>query len=145
MKARYILLVLTLMLGGCATTPVAVKDAKPISADRLLAYQTGSADKTATLTVIRDEGSIGSACYYGFWINKQLAARVDVAEVAKFYVEPGELLLRIGRDPQGNGLCGVDLENWTQRETIMKAGMNKTFRMTIDANGKLDLMRADAD
>ena len=72
-------------------------------------------------------------------------ARVDVAEFANFYVEPGELLLRIGRDPEGGGLCGVDQENWTQRETIMKSGDKKTFRMSIDVNGKLDIMRADLD
>lgn len=133
------------VLCGCATTPVSINDAKQVPADRLLAFQTADAAKTATLTVVRDEGFLGSGCYYGLWINKTLAARVDVAEYAKFYVEPGETLLRIGRDPQGNGLCAVDQDNWTQRETIMKAGDPKTFRMSIDVNGKLDISRADTD
>jgi hypothetical protein len=57
------------VLCGCATTPVSVKDAKQITKDRLLAFQTTGADKTATLTVIRDEGILGSGGYYGLWIN----------------------------------------------------------------------------
>jgi hypothetical protein len=131
------------VLCGCATTPVSVRDAKQITKDRLLAFQTTGADKTATLTVIRDEGILGSGCYYGLWINQTLAARVDVAEIATFFVEPGEILLRIGRDPLGKGLCGLEQDNWTQRETIMKPGDQKAFRMTIDENGKLDIFRTD--
>ena len=145
MKIFLLLGVVLTILSGCATTPVSINDAKQVPADRLLAFQTAGADKTAILTVIRDEGFLGSGCYYGLWINKTLAARVDVAEYAKFYVEPGETLLRIGRDPQGKGLCAVDQDNWTQRETILKAGVPKTFRMSIDVNGKVDISRADTD
>ena len=141
---KYLPLVL-LLLSGCATTPVSINDAKQTPSDRVLAFQTQDANKTAVLIVIRDEGFIGSACYYGLWINQKLAARVDVAEYSKFYVEPGEILLRIGRDPEGKGLCGVDQDNWTQRETILRPGDQKTFRMTIDANAKLDIIRSDID
>jgi predicted component of type VI protein secretion system len=145
MKKVLLVGVVLSVLCGCATTPVSIKDAKQMPKDRLLAFQTKDANKTATLTVIRDEGFLGSGCYYGLWINQTLAARVDVAEFAKFYVEPGEILLRIGRDPQGQGLCGIDQDNWTQRETIMKPGDQKTFRMTIDENAKLDIFRSDID
>lgn len=94
--------------------------------DRVLALQLATGDKTATLTVVRDEGFIGSGCYYAVHIDRVLVARLDVAEFARFYVEPGEIVLRAGRDPQGVGLCGLDLDNWTQRETILNQA-NKSF------------------
>ena len=136
-------LLLVFLLGGCATTPVPISAAKQAAADRVLAFQTVTDNKTGTLTVIRDEGFIGSACYYAVHINGVLAARLDVAEFARFYVEPGEILLRAGRDPQGGGLCGVALDNWTQRETFLKPGEQKAFRLSIDSNGKLDIQRSD--
>ncbi len=138
-----IILVLFMFLAGCATTPVHINDAKLAPSDRVLAFQSEAPNKSS-LTVIRDEGFIGSACYYGLWINNVLAARLDVAEYAKFYLEPGEILLKISRDPQGSGLCGVEQSNWTQRETLMKPGEKKIFRMSIDANGKLDISRSDS-
>ena len=106
---------LALVVSGCATTPVPISKAKQAPADRVLAFQMTGGDKTATLTVIRDEGFIAIACYYAVHINQVLAARLDVAEFARFYVEPGEILLRAGRDPQGKGSCVVDLlDNWAQ-------------------------------
>lgn len=111
--------------------------------DRVLAFQTPSGEKTATLTVVRDEGIVGSACYCAVYINQVLAARLDVGEFARFYVEPGEVLLRVGWDPQGKGLCGLSADNWTQRETFLKSGEKKSFRLSIDQNAKLDIHRSD--
>lgn len=136
-------LLLALLLGGCATTPVPMSAAKQAPPDRVLAFQITGGDKTATVTVIRDEGYIGSGCFYAVHIDKVLAARLDVAEYARFYVQPGEIVLRVGRDPQGAGLCGVQLDNWTQRETLLKPGEQKFFRLSIDTNGKLDIQRTD--
>ena len=136
-------LLLALLVSGCATTPVSMSAAKQVPTDRLLAFQVATGDKTATVTVIRDEGFIGSGCYYAVHINGVIAARLDVAEFARFYVEPGEILFRAGRDPQGAGLCDVQLDNWTQRETLLKPGEQKYFRLSIDANGKLDIQRTD--
>lgn len=143
MRKTWSLLLLALLVSGCATTPVPISAAKQAPTDRVLAFQIAAGDKTATVTVIRDEGFIGSACYYAVHINRVLAARLDVAEFARFYVEPGEILLRAGRDPEGGGLCGVDLDNWTQREAFLKPGEQKSFRLSIDLNGKLDIHRAD--
>lgn len=136
-------LLLALLVSGCATTPVPMSAAKQVPTDRLLAFQVATDDKTAIVTVIRDEGFIGSGCYYAVHINGVIAARLDVAEHARFYLEPGEILLRAGRDPQGEGLCGLGLNDWTQRETFLKPGEQKAFRLSIDANGKLDIMRSD--
>ena len=79
------------------------------------------------------------------WINQTLAARLDTSEVAKFYLEPGEILLRVGRDPQGKGLCALGQDQWVQRETILRPGEQKTFRMTTGDNGQFDIIRSDLD
>lgn len=143
MKQTWLLFILAILLSGCATTPVPISAAKQAPPDRVLAFQTSAGDKIATLTVIRDEGLRSSGCYLGLYINKTLVARLDVAEFARFYVDPGEILLRIAGDPQGKGLCAWSQSDWTQRETFMKPGDQKTFRMTIDVNGKGDIIRSD--
>ncbi len=136
-------LLLALLLGGCATTPVPISKAKQAPPDRVLAFQISGGDKTATVTVIRDEGYTGSACYFAVYINQVLAARLDVAEFAQFYVEPGEILLRAGGDPQGIGLCAFASDMWTQRETFLKPGEQKSFRLSFDTSGKFDIQRTD--
>jgi hypothetical protein len=141
---RVLLFVLPLFfMVGCATKPVALGDASPISTDRMMAFQTADATKTAKLTIIRDEGFIGGGCYVALWINQTLAARFATAEVANFFAEPGEILLRVGRDPQGKGLCAVGQGIWVQRESFMKPDSQKTFRITIGVNGELDIIRHD--
>ena len=100
-------------------------------------------DKTATLTVIRDEGYAGGGCYNSVYINKVLAARLDVAEYARFYLEPGEIVLRAGRDPQGRWLCGVKLDDRAQRETLLKPGEQNLFHLTLDFWGNLNIQPSD--
>ena len=144
MKKIWSLLLLALLIGGCATTPTPLSSARQAPTDRVLAFQTTTGEKTATLIVIRDEGFYGSGCYYAVHINGVLAARLSVGEMARFYVEPGEIVLRAGRDPQGGGLCNIAVDNnWTQREIVLKLGEQKSFRLSIEPQGKLDIHRAD--
>src|SRR5450759_1981928 len=106
MKRICLLLLLMFCANGCATAPIAISEAKQAPPDRVLAFQTPTNNKSATLTMIRDEGFLGGGCYYAVYINKFLAARLNPSEFARFYLEPGEILIRYGRDPQGQGLCG---------------------------------------
>ena len=145
MKRICLLLLLMSYINGCATAPISISEAKQTPPDRVLAFQSPTSDKTATLTMIRDEGFLGGGCYYAVSIDGMLAARLDPGEIVMFYMEPGEILMRYGRDPQGKGLCGPleGMDNWTQRETILKPGDKKSFRLTIDMNGKTDIQRLD--
>ncbi len=129
----------TFMIAGCATTPVSVMQAKQAPVSRLPAFQTKLSETTSTLVVTRDAGFLGGGCYYTLSINGTLAARLDVAKTARFFVVPGEILLRAGRDPQGKGLCGFGKDEWTQRETMIRPHETKYFRLSIDANGKTDI------
>ncbi len=127
---------------ACATTPTPRSQATPVPANRLMGFQAPEAD-SGNLIVTRDQGYLGSGCFYALSINGALAARMDVGESARFFVPPGELLLRVGRDPQGRSLCGVGQDDWTQRESFVKPGETKYFRLSIDANGKTDIQRTD--
>jgi len=95
------------------------------------------------LVLTRDKGYLGSGCYAGFFVNEELAARIDNSETAGFTVPVGELVLRVGGDPSGRGLCALSKEHWTQRETTFRNGEKKFFRLSIDMNGNLDIQRAD--
>lgn len=134
---------LALLVAGCNTTPISAADAKPAPAVRLLAYQDKNPDTTSVIIVTRDEGFMGGGCYYGFSINGLLAARLDTGETAHFYLVPGEYVLKSGRDPQGLGLCAVNSDEWTQRESVMHANETKYFRLSIDQNGKTDIQRGE--
>lgn len=131
------------LLAGCATTPTPISQAKIAPQSRLLAFQEKTDSANALLVLTRDQGFLGGGCFYGFWINSVLAARLDVGESASFHIAPGEQLLKVGRDPLGQGLCGADADNWTQRETILRPNERKLFRLSIDEGGKLDIQRSE--
>ena len=143
MRIFVISLIGAFVLVGCATTPLSSTQAKSAPRERVIAFQEKSAINNATLVLTRDEGFLGGGCFYALWINSILAARLDVAETAGFYIEPGEHVLRVGRDPLGKGLCAVDSDNWTQRETILRPNERKYFRLSLDANGKADIQRSE--
>jgi len=143
MKSAWFLLVVILLMSSCATTPVSLSVAKKVPSERVFAFQDASNENTAELTVIRDKGLLGSACYLSVYVNTILSARIDVAEAVTFYLKPGEILLRAGKDPEGKGLCGADQGYWIQRETTLKAGQIKSFRLSLNQGGTLDIVRAD--
>lgn len=134
---------LIIILSGCATVPIPSDSAIPSPPDRILSFNEKTSTTNSTLVVTRDVGFLGSGCFYSLMINGILSARLDVGERATFYVEPGEILLRVGRDPQGKGLCAIGQDDWTQRETILRPGEIKKFRLLIDVNGKADIQRSE--
>lgn len=136
-------LFLFITLVGCATTPIRSSDAVKAPKERLLAFQEKTQKTESVIVITRDEGILGSGCYYAININNLLAARLDVGETAKFYVEPGEILFKVGRDPFGRALCGLGQDEWTQRETVIRQGEIKYFRLLLDANGKSDIQRSE--
>lgn len=143
MRFMFSVAIAAITLTGCATTPIPSTMAKPAPSERLLAFQEKPNGSSGMLTVTRDAGFLGGGCYYAVSINGTTAARLDVGEKSTFYVPAGEVILRAGRDPYGKALCGLGQDEWTQRETLLKAGEAKYFRMSIDANGKSDIQRAD--
>ena len=140
MRWKWLILFLLLGQSGCHTTPVAPSEAIPVSEDRLYAFQTPSSERNAMITVIRDEGFVGGGCYLAVHINSTKAARLDTGELARFYVEPGTVLVRAGGDPEGKFLCGMDTGNWMQVETTVGAGEEKRFRISIGPDVQVSVL-----
>jgi len=126
------------MLWGCSTAQTAMTSSKPTPKERLLAYQNADDKSQTELIIIRDHGIAGSACYYAFFIDNVLAARMDVAERASFYLEPGKRSLKITRDPQGKGLCGLG-DDAVEKEVSFIPNEKKSFRLYVDLSGQPDI------
>lgn len=132
-----------IILAGCATTATPTAEAEKAPVDRLLAYQDKKPATTSTIVITRDSGILGSGCYYAVQINGTVAARLGVGETSNFYVEPGDVLLGVGRDPDGGGICSLGNGNWTKRETVLRPNEVKLFRLTINGAGEPDIQRGD--
>lgn len=140
---RFVVPMLILMLTGCFTTPVPFNEATSAPSERVLAFQNRLPNTTSTIVITRDTGFEGSGCYYAVSINGTLAVRLDTGEMAQFYMEPGEIRLKVGRDPYGVLLCSVRQDDWIQREAILRPYETKYFRVFIDPAGDPDIQRAE--
>lgn len=139
MKRAIPVLLACLVLTGCASTPVAPKDARPVPAERVAAT---NATGDAEIVVVRDVGVAAAGCYLALLVNRQLAARMDPGESVRLRVPSGELLLAAAPDPEGKALCGLFKDMRVQREFALKPGETKHFRLAVGPGG-MDVMRSD--
>ena len=137
-----LLVVISAALSGCfvspwhgGTTPTPLDKAKPAPIERLIAFQQPHEGRTATLVVTRDRGALGGACYFALGINGTLAARLDIAESARFFLEPGKVKLRAGRDPFGTWLCSIGQDDWTETDIFLQSAETTFLRLSIDFYG----------
>ncbi len=115
-------------VAGCATSPVPSSEADPVPSSRLFAFQ-AKAPCDSTLVVTRDKGFVGAGCNTTLSIDGRRAAEIGSGETAKFRVAPGEHIVSASS-------CGSGLK---ERETIIKAGGIKKFRISIDSAMSMDL------
>lgn len=116
------------LLAGCATSPVPSSEADPVPSSRLFAYQAPT-QGDSTLIVTRDKGFVGGGCNTSVSIDGRRAAEIGAGESAKFRVTPGEHIVSASS-------CGSGLK---ERETSIKAGGTKKFRISIDSAMSMDL------
>ncbi|WP_445572076.1 hypothetical protein [Pseudomonas sp. E102] len=116
------------LLAGCATSPVPSSEADPVPSSRLFAFQAPTPGG-ATLVVTRDKGFVGGGCNTAVSIDGRRAAEIGTGETAKFRVTPGEHIVSASS-------CGSGLK---ERETEIKAGSTKKFRISIDSSMSMDL------
>lgn len=119
------------VLSGCATSPISAEQASPVPSSRLYANQERTPG-TAVLVVTRDKGFTGSACNTKLFIDGVLAGEIGAGESARFWVEPGAVIL----GAVGAGVCGGGLK---EREVRLVAGKMSRYRISIDAAMSMDL------
>lgn len=104
---RSILIALPLvLLAGCSSFRGNPEDIKPVPEHRLLAFQEAQ-ENGAQIVVNRDFGMMGGGCYVAIEVDRKVAARIGVGEVATFQVRPGTRVVGITPDRMDDTLCGM--------------------------------------
>ena len=127
-----------LLLAGCSSFRAEPENIKAVPEDRLLAYQepvTGAGE----IVVNRDLGLMGGGCYIAVLVDRQVAARIGMGEVASFQVPAGNRVLSIGIDKMDDTLCAYGR---LRRELAVKvvAGERQQFRVVSQSQGGFDIL-----
>jgi hypothetical protein len=132
-------------IAACATSPTPPAQAVQVPSERRFPLPP-AAGPSGEVLIVRDSGFLGSGCFMDLHVNRVRVARMGPGERIEVPVPAGEVLLRVGRDPSGTGLCAAHSEGqWKQRETAVKQGERKTFRLLMDSSFEVDIVRAEAD
>jgi hypothetical protein len=135
---RSILIALPLvLLAGCSSFRGNPEDIKPVPEDRLLAFQEAQ-ENGAQIVVNRDFGIMGGGCYVAIEVDRKVAARIGVGEVATFQVPPGTRVVGITPDRMDDTLCGMGR---LLREVAVpvKTGETQYLRIVSQNKGGFDI------
>lgn len=118
-------------LTACTSFRADPENLKPIPVERLLGWQQAG-EGYSELVVDRDIGVMGGGCYVAFLIDRQVAARIAVGEVASFQIPAGEHIVGITTDAQGELFCS---KGRLQRELRIDApaGQRQHLRIVSEA------------
>lgn len=119
-----------LLISGCSSFRADHSD--PVPGERLLGYQQPVAN-SSTLVVHRDIGMLGGGCYVAVTIDRTVAARIGIGEVATFRVPPGERIVGIITDTADNTLCG---KGSLHREILVQASAGQAANVRIVSENK---------
>lgn len=126
------------LLAGCSSFRADPEHARPVPDERLLAFQEEQASG-ARIVVNRDFGVMGGGCYVAIEVDRQVAARIGVGEVATFRVPPGTRVVGITPDRQDDTLCGMGR---LLREVAVpvRAGETHSLRIVSQNRGGFDIL-----
>ncbi|VXC47761.1 3-isopropylmalate dehydratase large subunit [Pseudomonas sp. 8AS] len=127
-----------LLLAGCSSFRADPEDVRPVPADRLLAFQEAR-EGGGQIVVNRDLGMMGGGCYVAIEVDRQVAARIGVGEVASFQVPAGTRVVGITLDKQDDTLCS---KGRLLRELAVpvKVGESHAFRIVSQNKGGFDIL-----
>ncbi len=105
------LLLIIMLLAGCATSPVKVSESQQVSSDRLLSGYSALAKLwpiKAKVIVVRDAGVLGAGAPARLSVDGAPVARLWPGKRVEFYLSAGDHILGVSPDPQ---LTGALTEN----------------------------------
>lgn len=125
------------LLAGCSSFRPDAEHISKVPSDRLLAFQEAQ-NNGGQLVVNRDMGLMGGGCYVAIEVDRKLAARIGMAEVASFQVPAGTRVLGLTIDPLDDTLCGMGR---LHKELAVKVapGSVQYFHVVSEASGGFDL------
>lgn len=119
------------MLPGCSSSPMSVGQAEPVAADELYAYQSKPSGDSSKVTVLRDQGFVGSGCDIVVYVDGRKAAKIGSGQRASFYLKPGSP--SIGAGLAGSGLCaGAAVRTISAK---VQSGHESIYRISGDMGG----------
>jgi hypothetical protein len=116
-------------LCGCASSPVADKDALPVPPDRIFAIPARQTADQVQITVTRDSGLVAGGCNIGLMVDGSLAAALGTSEQISFFLSPGSHVLTL--TAYGHGLCR-DLAD-IGLETVLRPHEPRRYRIVINS------------
>ncbi len=123
--------VAAVVLAGCASSAISVRDAKPVPTDELYAFQSKPSGESGKVTVVRDSGAVGSGCDIVVYVDGRKAAKIGTGQRATFFLPPGSPSLGAGL--AGSGLCaGAAIR--TIAATVLP-GKESLYRISGDIGG----------
>ncbi|MFC4862234.1 3-isopropylmalate dehydratase [Pseudomonas sp. MAHUQ-62] len=130
-----------LLLAGCSSYRAEPEHIIPVPADRLLAFQDPVVGG-GQIVVNRDMGGLGSGCYIAVHVDRQLAARIGIGEVASFQVPPGDRIVGIGIDETDDTLCSKGRLR-REKAAHVETGQSEHFRIVSDNREGFALLADD--
>ena len=131
-----------LLLVGCSSFRPDAEHIQAVPQDRLLAYQQAQ-HNGGQLVVNRDMGLMGGGCYVAIEVDRQLAARIGMAEVARFQIPAGTRVLGLTIDPLDDTLCGMGRLH-KELAVQVEPGSTQYFQVVSENRGGFDI-RPDAN
>ena len=130
------------LLAGCSSFRPDPEHITPVPGDRLLAFQEEH-QNGGRLIVNRDMGLMGGGCYVAIEVDRKVAARIGMAEVASFNVPAGTRVLGLTIDKMDDTLCGMGR---LHKELAVKVtpGSTQYFQVVSENRGGFDI-RPDAN
>lgn len=123
---------------GCTSTPVDPATAKEVPPPRLFAHQT-QIQPGSKVIITRDAGYwAAGGCMAKVVIDGKKVARMDIGEVAAFWLAPGRHLIGIDGDDQGSGLCAMQMGQQL-KEVSAEVVPGETLRFRISGQNGVDI------
>jgi hypothetical protein len=119
------------LLTACASTAISVKDAQPVPADEVYAFQSKPSGDSGKITVVRDSGAVGSGCDIVVYVDGRKAAKIGTGERATFYLPAGNS--NLGAGLAGSGLCAGAAVRTIP--AIVQPGKESLYRISGDMTG----------
>ncbi|MGI3041133.1 hypothetical protein ACRTDM_05205 [Shewanella algae] len=101
MKKVALIAAMALAMAGCATSPVLPSKAKLAPTQNLLKFQKKDPINNSQITVVRDEGFVGSACSLAIFLDGKKSATLNPGEKAVFYVSTDVNTIGVGLNDAG--------------------------------------------
>ena len=128
MKAAVLGFIVLISISGCATSPIPMRDAQSVPAERIFRTEQISYEGNARTFFVRDRGFTGSGVYQHLFIDGNKAASLNPGEKVEFILPPGEHIFGVlPTDPFGtHSLNTIDQD--------LKAGKKYFYRIQTDGN-----------